>query len=124
VPDVPDVSEPNVLLDTDVFVDHLRGARRHPEVSGSYSVITRAELFAGAEKDEPAVRALLELHTEIEVDSAIAERAGRLRRTASVRTPDALIAATALEHGLDLVTRNRRDFAKVRGLRVRDPAAV
>jgi predicted nucleic acid-binding protein len=121
---VLDVSEPSVLLDTDVFVDHLRGARQLPGFSGSYSVITRAELFAGAETDEPAVRALLELHTEIDVDSSIAERAGRLRRTASMRMPDALIAATALEQGLDLVTRNRRDFAKVHGLRVRDPAAV
>ena len=119
-----DASEAKVLLDTDVFVDHLRGARRLPQVTGSYSVITRAELFAGTETDEPAVRALLELHTEVAVDSAIAERAGRLRRTASIRLPDALIAATALEHALDLVTRNRRDFAKVRGLRVRDPAAV
>jgi predicted nucleic acid-binding protein len=121
---VPGASEPNVLLDSDVFVDHLRGARKLPEVSGSYSVITRAELFAGAEMDEPAVRTLLELHTEFAVDSATAERAGRLRRSASMRLPDALIAATALEHGLDLVTRNRRDFAKVRGLRVRDPASL
>jgi len=121
---VPDASERKVLLDTDVFVDHLRGAHKLPELTGSYSVITRAELFAGAEADEPAVRALLEVHTEIAVDSAIAERAGRLRRTANVRTPDALIAATALEHGLDLVTRNRRDFAKVRGLRMRDPTEV
>ena len=120
---MPGASEPNVLLDTDVFVDHLRGARKLPEVSGAYSVITRAELFAGAEKDELAVRALLELHTEFAVDPATAERAGRLRRSASIRLPDALIAATALEHGLDLVTRNRRDFAKVRGLRVREPAA-
>ncbi|HLL86564.1 MAG TPA: PIN domain-containing protein [Thermoleophilaceae bacterium] len=29
--------------------------------------------------------------------------------------PDALIAATALVHRLALVTRNRRDFERVRG---------
>ena len=115
--------ERKVLFDTDVFVDHLRGARRLPDSSGYYSVITRAELFAGDEEDEPAVRALLALHTEIPVDANIAERAGRLRRASTIRMPDALLAATALEHGLELMTRNRRDFERIRGLRVRSPAS-
>jgi predicted nucleic acid-binding protein len=35
-----------------------------------------------------------------------------------VLTPDALIAATALEQGLGLMTRNVRDFEAVRDLRV------
>jgi predicted nucleic acid-binding protein len=34
---------------------------------------------------------------------------------------DALIAATALEQKLSLVTRNREDFASVPGLTVQDP---
>ena len=118
---MPDAAERGVLFDTDVFVDHLRGAHKLPQTAGSYSVITRAELFAGNEKDEPAVRALLALHTELAVDSAIAERAGRIRRVSDVRMPDALVAATALEHDLNLVTRNRRDFDRIRGLRVRSP---
>jgi predicted nucleic acid-binding protein len=32
---------------------------------------------------------------------------------------DALIAGTALEHGLALATRNRKDFETVHGLRLR-----
>jgi predicted nucleic acid-binding protein len=55
------------------------------------------------------------------VDRGVAERAGRIRREAGVRTPDALIAATALEHRLTLVTRNVRDFERVPGLRISDP---
>lgn len=54
--------------------------------------------------------------------AAIAESAGRIRRTADVALPDALIAATALEHGLAVLTRNVRRFARVDGLRVVDPA--
>jgi predicted nucleic acid-binding protein len=55
------------------------------------------------------------------VDRGVAERAGRIRRETGVRTPDALIAATTLEHRLTLVTRNVRDFERVPGLRISDP---
>ncbi|MGQ0670747.1 MAG: PIN domain-containing protein [Actinomycetota bacterium] len=69
---------------------------------------------------------LLAPFREIPVDRSIAERAGRLRRSSGVRTPDALIAATALEHRLTLVTRNVRDLIRdlkgLPGLRLRSPA--
>lgn len=39
---------------------------------------------------------------------------------AGMRLPDALIAATAIEHELSLFTRNRSDFEKVRGLQIRE----
>jgi predicted nucleic acid-binding protein len=58
---------------------------------------------------------------ELPVDRAVAERAGILRRTVSIRTPDALIAATALVHDLALVTRNNHDFERVPKLALRRP---
>lgn len=110
----------DVLVDTDVFIDHLRGAaaikvgrdRLH------YSVISRAELFAGTSASD-LITQLLDPFRELPVDRAVAERAGRIRREAGIRLPDALIAATAVEHRLSLATRNRRDFEGVRGLRLR-----
>jgi predicted nucleic acid-binding protein len=113
----------DLLVDTDVFVDHLRGARTlQPGGDAlSYSVITRCELFAGAGSQEQAVELLLAPFREWAVDRPVAEAAGRIRRETGVRVPDALIAATALEHGLALLTRNRRDFARVKGLPVRSP---
>lgn len=110
----------DVLVDTDVFIDHLRGAvelkpgrnRLH------YSVVTRAELFAGTSATD-LVSQLLAPFREITVDRAVAERAGRVVREFQLRMPDALIAATALENRLALMTRNQKDFGKVRGLRVR-----
>jgi predicted nucleic acid-binding protein len=108
------------LVDTDVFVDHLRGAvtlqaGRHRI---HYSVITRAELFSGREGTDRAAQ-LLSPFREIGVDRAVAERAGRIRREIGLHMADALIAGTALQHGLALVTGNRRDFAGVHGLRIR-----
>lgn len=109
----------NVLVDTDLFIDHLRGA--HELQPGkhrlAYSVVTRAELFAGTTATD-AVAQLLSPFREITVDRAVAERAGRIRRDTRVRLPDALIAATALEHGLQLATRNQADFKPISGLRV------
>ena len=110
----------DILVDTDVFIDHLRGATelkagRHRL---HYSVITRAELFAGATETDLASRVLAPFR-EVSVDRAIAERAGRIRRETGVRLPDALIAATALERNLGLATRNTKDFEFIRGLRIR-----
>ena len=109
------------LVDTDVFIDHLRGAREL--VAGRhrlhYSAITRAELYAGNTASE-LTNALLEPLRELPVDRSVAERAGRIRREVGIRLPDALIAATAIEHNLGLATRNRSDFESVRSLRLRD----
>lgn len=114
---------PDLLVDTDVFVDHLRGARRLQPGRDQilYSVVTRCELFSGRDTEEDAVRRLLAPFDVLPVDRSIAERAGRLRRSSGVRTPDALIAATALQHQLVLVTRNERDFQAVSGLKMRPP---
>ena len=112
----------DLLVDNDVFIDHLRGAHelepRDHRVH--YSVITRAELFAGSAAID-TVNILLGPFRELGVSRLIAERAGEVRRETGVRLPDALIAATAIEEGLALVTRNRKDFARIRGLRLHTP---
>ena len=114
----------DLLVDTDIFVDHVRGAS--PIKVGShrlsYSVVTRCELFAGRNAAEESLGLLLSPFAELPIDRAIAERAGRIRRTTDIRTPDALIAATALEHDLGLMTRNAGDFKRVAGLKVIAPA--
>ncbi|MBV9099935.1 MAG: type II toxin-antitoxin system VapC family toxin [Candidatus Dormibacteraeota bacterium] len=107
-----------VLVDTDIFIDHLRGAtefRRGPN-DVSYSVVTRCELYAGRTTREAVIDRLLAPYDELPIDRAIAQRAGRLRGGTFIRTPDALVAATAIEHRLTLLTRNVRDYAEVRGL--------
>ncbi len=113
----------DVLVDSDVFVDHLRGAHafRPPRGDVAYSVVTRAELFAGRASQEKAVAQLLAPFREVPVDRAVAELAGRLRRERGIRIADALIAATAVTQGLRLMTRNVRDFEQVPRLRLVAP---
>ena len=108
-----------VLVDTDVLIDHLRGARRltvDESIEGCCSVMTRLELFVGRVADEPRVETLLRGFVHVDVDSGIAAEAGRLRRDTRLDVPDAVIAATALIHKLPLLTRNWRHFSRVKGL--------
>jgi predicted nucleic acid-binding protein len=110
----------DILVDTDVFIDHLRGASelkpgRHRL---HYSVVTRAELFAGNSATD-LVSQLLAPFREIPVNRSIAERVGRVAREFQLRLPEAISAATALEGRLALTTWNRTHFANVRGVRIR-----
>lgn len=56
----------------------------------------------------------------LDVDARIARRWGRLAASAGHAGADLLIAATALEHDLTVVTRNVRHFAAT-GVRLVDP---
>jgi predicted nucleic acid-binding protein len=110
-----------ILFDTDVLIDHLRGSRQLIIDDAAISVVTRTELFAGDERQELAVEALLEDCEEMDIDPQIARRAGRVKRQTDLQIADALIAATALEHGIPLMTRNIRHFGRVPGLDLRAP---
>jgi predicted nucleic acid-binding protein len=124
---------PEVLLDSDILIDHLRGyepARQYlkrfeaGEMQGYLSVITVAELSAGqmwqAQEEEKAQQ-LLALFTHLALDFAIAWRGGEIRRQYHTRLADALIAATALIRHLPLSTRNFQHFTSIEGLRVEKP---
>ena len=113
----------DVLVDSDVLIDHMNGRSRFDltQHEPAYSIITRCELFAGRTPPPAVIRQLLEPFEELGLDRAIAERTGRLRQQ-GLRIADAIIAATTIEHKLTLVTRNRRHFEGVRGLKLRSPA--
>ena len=120
------------LLDTDVL-SALRRRERNPEIArwvGTQrttdlylSVVTVGEIERGImrqqRRDTGFVRELaiwldrlLDWYGErvLPVDTATARRWGRLSATLGQDSADLLIAATALEHGLTVVTRNVRHF--------------
>lgn len=58
---------------------------------------------------------------ELAIEEPIVVRAIALRRNRSMSLGDSIIAATALEYELPLVTRNSRDFKHIPQLRIIDP---
>ena len=110
------------LLDSDVLIWLLRGRpetlQRLEALEGPFgvSVISRAEIWAGAREEErhQIEELFLSLRT-YPVDAAVADVAGRLlkehqRRGRRLELADGLIAATAITHGLSIVTYNVSHF--------------
>ena len=54
----------------------------------------------------------------------IVEQTILLRKMHKIKLPDAIIAATAIAHGLTLITRNTGDFSKIVGLKTIDPHTI
>jgi tRNA(fMet)-specific endonuclease VapC len=78
-----------------------------------FSVVTECEFISGlASEDEAMNVPFLRSSRFLEITSTIARKAGNIRREQrqkgrKLKTPDALILATAIEHQLILVSRDR-----------------
>lgn len=112
------------LIDTNLWIDAMSGKTPaiellHTAVEAEwsgYSAITRLELFsypALKKEDEKKISDLLSYFTEIDVTSAVIDRAILLRQASRIKVPDALIAATALLVDASLATRNVDDFTGI-----------
>ncbi len=126
------------LIDTSIWVDVERGRLTPAEVSavtGSDSVflspVTIAELEFGAQRAaRPDLKqrrlaglSRLRRRPALFIDDATGEIFGRLAaelaamgRGHEFRTQDLWMASQAVQHGLSLLTRNRKDFEDIPGL--------
>ena len=86
------------------------------------SVISKIEVlgYDGEEHALNQLRALLAQMTILPLDEAITDRTIAVRKSYKIKLPDAVIAATALQHDLELLTRNTKDFQRIDGLAYRD----
>lgn len=121
-----------ILVDTDVLIWNLRGnARAAEELDGlegfCLSAVSYMELVQGM-RDKQELRVLKQAlafweASIVHIDTAISTRASFLVEqhalSNAMQLADALIAATALELGLDLLTGNDKHYRPVDGLAIR-----
>jgi predicted nucleic acid-binding protein len=124
----------NRLLDTNIVSYLLRGHplaahyRRH--LVGHVLVVsfmTIAELYEGAKRASwgqsrwASLHALLSRMFIVQSGDLLCHRFAdvrAMRRSQPISVADAWIAATALAHGIDLVTHNPTDFQSIAGLSI------
>jgi len=124
------------LVDTDWVIEHLRGRKTVTERLSqvkehglAISVISLAERWEGVYYSRDPARSQAGLEeflcgvAVLGLDEEICRRFGRLRghlreQGKLIADFDLLIAASALEHRLTLLTNNRRHFEKGRGLKI------
>lgn len=128
----------NYLVDTDRLIDAIIGipvALRLLDRLGDQglgvSIVSYGEVFEGAVGSPDAqdrlrrFRTFLDGLTTIPLSDPVMEvfaqtRSDLRRRGQLIPDLDLLIASTALLHDLTLVTRNRRHFERIPGLRLHD----
>jgi tRNA(fMet)-specific endonuclease VapC len=129
------------LVDSNIVVDHLLDV---PTASAlleqlaldgvAISIVTYMEAFQGVEQSSDPERAREKFQAFLTgvlilpLSFAVAERCARLRKTlksqnkrVNSRALDLIIAATALEYSLTLVTKNTDDFKDIPDLPLSQP---
>jgi hypothetical protein len=116
------------LLDSNIIIyaalPEYTALRLWLSAPAAVSAVTLVEVLGYHGLDEAALAEFelwfshLTLH---QVTESVLRRAATLRRTHRLKLGDAIIAATALEHDLELVTRNEADFRRIPELRIVNP---
>ncbi len=121
-----------IVIDTDILIDAGYGVSdamtclQHLEQKAglAISVITQMELMIGCrnKKESKALFKFLDRFEILKLTDSISDRAVNLlqdyRLSHGILIPDALIAATALDHDCSLLTKNQRDYRFIDGLRL------
>ena len=109
------------LVDTNIIIYYLNGEataiewlQSHQEKL-SISVITKIEVLSYPfQKDEEIlIQQFLNQFELIHLSDEIIDSTIKLRRQRKIKTPDAVIAATALISKLSVCTKNIRDFKNI-----------
>ena len=84
------------------------------------SIINRIEVL-GHPSATPQLIDFMNLANTFPITETIADQTITLRKIRKMKLPDALIAATALVYGLEIISRNTKDFQLIEGLNCINP---
>jgi predicted nucleic acid-binding protein len=125
--------EVKYLLDTNTTIDYLdnklpiHSTELIDKITIYISVISRMELLVwpNASIDHLQILNLfIKASVVYNLDEAIILKTVELRKTYKIKLPDAIIASTAIIHGLILISRNLKDFNKITDLKTIDPHLI
>lgn len=120
-----------MLLDSNIIIyallpEHASLRTLIAEHAPSVSAVSYVEVLgyhALTAGDRAALERFFAAARVLPLDNEVLLAATRLRQARKMTLGDALIAGTALEFGLKLVTRNTRDYRWIEGLELLDPLA-
>jgi hypothetical protein len=90
------------------------------------SVITEIEALSWINPDkskEQIVKAFVSDATVLSLTPVVVAQCVSIRRSLKIKTPDAIMAATAIVHNLTLITSDK-DFKNIQGLKLIDPSTL
>jgi predicted nucleic acid-binding protein len=120
------------LIDSNAVIDYLSG-NLPPKGMGlmnqiindipNISVITKIEVLGYKTTDEAykLLSNFINDSTVIALHDEIVENTIEIRKEHKIKTPDAIIAATALSCGFTLISRNEKDFKNITNLALLNP---
>lgn len=93
------------------------------DATPNLSIITQIEILCWKTdiETEEQVKNFISDSIIYDIDADVLRECVNLRRRRKIKTPDALIAATALANGFTIITNNEKDFANIKGLKIINP---
>ena len=109
------------LFDTNILIYYFNGLIKDERVgpllknSFNISIITKIEFLSWSKLNEDVAldkkaKAFVSYATLYDLNDQVAQKTIEIRRKFKTKTPDAIIAATALVHDMSVVTNNTSDF--------------
>ena len=120
------------LIDSNVIINYT--SEKYPEKAMSFianvideipniSVITKIETLSWRSaiiQEESFVQLFIDISNVIALSDIIVEKCIEIRRNCKIKTPDAIIAATAIVHDFVLLTSDS-DFKRIPNLKILNP---
>jgi len=120
------------VIDSNVVIDYMSGQLPRTAMSFMNSIINETPIisimtqievlgFNNPTEIEAFLNEFIEASLVIPLNDDIVKATIEIRKKNKIKTPDAIIAATAIVLDYPLITRNTSDFKKLSGLKTIDP---